>query len=169
MKDIRGCKWLLIAILLASVGCQDGKVSKAPPAPSGTEAQALLINVERLEHKFGLAVIAATPPKVGGNPFSQRDTENRLQKIDRDLEFINKCKPLGDKLMSAKASLKAFLNSPNDRDWNDAWRHLAAMHSGLVDFTGSSFWRGQVPPKESKNMTRHLELLKTSMARLTNR
>jgi len=159
-------KWLLIVILLASVGCQ-GKTSVVPPAPSAAEAQSLLDNVDRLERQFGLAVIAATPPKIGGNPFSRRDTEDQIQETKRELEFLNKGKPLGDELMSAKASLRAFLKSPNANDWRDAWRHLVTMHSGLVDFTGSALWRGQVPSKESQEMTMHLELLKVSMTHLT--
>ena len=168
MREFQRNAWLIIVILLGSVGCQEKpSVSKAPPTPSAIEAQSLLDNVDRLERQFGLAVIAATPPKVGGNPFSRRDTERQLQETKRELEFLNKGKPLGDELMSAKASLRAFLKSPNDRDWNDAWRHLVTMHSGLVDFTGSPLWRGQVPSKESQEMTRRLELLKASMNRLT--
>ena len=101
----------------------------------------------------------------------ERDEFNveRLQAIKRELEFLNKSKPLGEELMSAKASLRAFLRSPNDRDWSNAWRHLVTMHSRLVDFTGSALWRGQVPSRNYEEMNRHLELLKASMTRLTSR
>ena len=186
MRKSEGLCWLPVIALFFSGGCQEkASPSLTPPPPSEAktqsplantpstpsvptvaEARLLLADLDKLEHRFGLALIAATPPRTGGQPFSVSGAETRIQEAKQEIEFLNAAEPIAKGLTSTKFSLEAFVNSPNEKNWRDVWQKLTIMYSGFVELTGGSIWHDEVPSNESQGVVNDLTVIKTSMERL---
>lgn len=154
--------FIIFFLLGISVGCSDSE--KIPVAPNKETASILLSETKKLDRYLGLAVIAATPPKIGGNPFSLEDTQKRVREINKEMEFLEKGKEAGSSITKAQRSLANYINTNDPKKWERSWKSLSHGIEGYSTFSRSDLWNDLVPRKESTKVISQLDNLKVVMS-----
>ena len=157
-----GYKLFIIFFMLGvSVGCSNSE--KIPAVPNKETASTLLSETKKLDRYLGLAVIAATPPKIGGNPFSLEDTQKRVKEINKEIEFLEKGKEEGSSITKAQESLSNYISSNDPKHWENSWKLLSHGIEGYITFSRSELWNDLVPRNESTQVISQLDKLKSMM------